>query len=172
MLATRSRIVIPVLAAVMLAACGSASAARHGKGAVVRLCATPLGKVLTDSHGFALYLRTSDRPRRSTCYAGCAQAWPPLLTTAKPRAGAGVKARLLGTAKRRDGKLQVTYAGHPLYLYVGDAKAGQTNGQSIGGLWYVLSAAGKEIQKVAKTSNPAGATTTPDPGYDYSGGGY
>jgi predicted lipoprotein with Yx(FWY)xxD motif len=168
MLSTRSRIAAAVLVTLALAACGSASAASHGKGSLVQLRATSLGKVLTNARGFALYLYTPDTGRKSTCYGGCAHAWPPLLTKAKPRAGKGVKAKLLGTTKRKDGKLQVTYAGHPLYRYAGDAKAGQTNGQDVGGIWYVVSAAGKEIDKTTSSASTSpGTTTTPD-----SGGGY
>ena len=74
-----------------------------------------------------LYLFDADKGKSSTCYGGCAKAWPPFLTKGKPSAGPGVNARLLGTTKRRDGSLQVTYAGHPLYYYEGD-KVGKASG--------------------------------------------
>src|SRR5436190_10405481 len=76
---------------------------------------TPVGHVLVDAHGRSLYIRSLDLSRRSTCYRSCAAAWPPFLTSAKPVAGSGAKQALLGTTKRTDGMLQVTYAGHPLY---------------------------------------------------------
>jgi len=82
-----------------------------------------------------------------TPYA-CAALWPPLVTKGKPIAGPGVRASLLGTTKRNDGKLEVTYKGHPLYYWAGDHKPGQTTGQGLnqfGGPWWVLSPAGKEI---------------------------
>jgi predicted lipoprotein with Yx(FWY)xxD motif len=84
----------------------------------------------------------------STCYGACAALWPPLTTTGKPVAGHGVRASLLGTTKRKDGKLEVTYNHHPLYYFVSDQKPGQTTGQGVnqfGAPWWVISAAGKEI---------------------------
>jgi predicted lipoprotein with Yx(FWY)xxD motif len=75
--------------------------------------------------------------------------WPPLITREKPVAGRGLKQSLLGTIRRANGSRQVTYAGHPLYRYVLDTRAGQTNGeglQDFGGGWDVLSAAGKKIE--------------------------
>jgi predicted lipoprotein with Yx(FWY)xxD motif len=68
---------------------------------------------------------------RSSCYRECASYWPPLLTKGKPHAGPGVRASLLGTTKRKDGKLEVTYNHHPLYYFVGDRKPGQTTGQGL-----------------------------------------
>jgi predicted lipoprotein with Yx(FWY)xxD motif len=67
----------------------------------------------------------------------------------KPTVGAGLKASMLGTTTRRDGKLQVTYAGHPLYFFAQDKKAGQVNGQGFvhfGAAWWVVSAAGVSIK--------------------------
>jgi predicted lipoprotein with Yx(FWY)xxD motif len=119
-----------------------------------------VGAVLVDARGHTLYLRALDTPRKSTCYGSCASAWPPFITSAKPSAGSGAKQALLGTAKRKDGTLQVTYAGHPLYFHGQDTKAGQISGQASGGIWWVLGASG---QKITKTSPPPGTTT---------GGGY
>jgi predicted lipoprotein with Yx(FWY)xxD motif len=115
-----------------------------------------LGTVLVAGNGFTLYLFVPDKQSGvSTCYGGCAAAWPPLLLTGTdtPIYGSGVKPGLLGSAKRTDGTLQVTYNGWPLYLWQGDSVPGQATGQGInstGGLWYVLNPAGKEI--TAKTS--------------------
>src|SRR2546421_226857 len=81
---------------------------------------------------------------------GRAALWPPLITKGKPQAGPGVRASLLGTTKRKDGKLEVTYNHHPLYYFVTDRKPGQTTGQGVnqfGGPWWVLSPAGKEIHR-------------------------
>jgi predicted lipoprotein with Yx(FWY)xxD motif len=92
-------------------------------------------------------LFTADKGKKSTCYGQCAGYWPPLFA-AKPTVGAGLKASLLGTTKRKDGKLQVTYAGHPLYFFAQDKKAGQINGQGFvhfGGSWWVVSTAGTKI---------------------------
>ena len=91
---------------------------------------------------------SADRTRKSTCFGACAQAWPPLRASRKPTVGTGLKASKVGTIKRSDGKPQVTYNGHPLYRFVKDTKAGQTNGQGIvafGGRWSVVSPAGRPV---------------------------
>ena len=119
-------------------------------GAKVAIGKTPLGRILVDSKGITLYDFPPDKGTKSVCYGACAALWPPLLTKGKPVAGPGVRALLLGTTKRKDGKLEVTYSGHPLYYFVTDRKPGQTTGQGVnqfGGPWWVLSAAGKEIHR-------------------------
>lgn len=117
-------------------------------GATVKIAKSKLGSILVDSRGITLYDFPPDKAGKSTCYGACAALWPPLLTKGKPHAGLGVKAALLGTTKRKDGKVEVTYGGHPLYYFVSDRKSGQTTGQGLnqfGAPWWVLSAAGKEI---------------------------
>ena len=119
-------------------------------GATVRVVSTPLGRILVDSKGITLYDFPPDKSNASTCYGACAALWPPLTTRGKPIAGRGVRTSLLGTTKRKDGKLDVTYNGHPLYYYVADRKPGQTTGQGLnqfGAPWWVLSPAGKEIHR-------------------------
>jgi len=113
-----------------------------------------LGKVLVDGQGLTLYLFEPDkRSGNSTCYAKCAQAWPPLLLpigVTSPVAGAGVKKSLLGTTHRTDGTVQVTYNKWPLYTWVIDSAPGDATGQGInnlGGRWYVLSPNGATITK-------------------------
>jgi predicted lipoprotein with Yx(FWY)xxD motif len=86
----------------------------------------------------------------SDCSGTCASIWPPLTAIATPRAGTGVTAGKLATIARAGGERQVTYNGHPLYTYAGDAKAGATNGQALdqfGAEWYVLNAAGAKIDE-------------------------
>ena len=140
------------LAIVAAAAMGSqalASGLRAG-GAAVVVAKSPLGRILVDSKGITLYDFVKDKGTTSVCYGACAALWPPLFTKGKPVAGPGVRASLLGTTKRKDGKLEVTYGGHPLYYFVTDRKAGQTTGQGVnqfGAPWWVLSAAGKEIHR-------------------------
>jgi predicted lipoprotein with Yx(FWY)xxD motif len=98
------------------------------------------GPILFDGKGFALYAFTKDPRGRSACYGACAAAWPPYLVRSAPRAAAGARRSLLGTTRRRDGKLQVTYAGRPLYYYVGDRSPYQILCQNVdefGGLWLV-----------------------------------
>jgi predicted lipoprotein with Yx(FWY)xxD motif len=119
-------------------------------GATVAVANTRLGRILVDSKGITLYDFVQDKGTASTCYGACAALWPPLLTKGKPVAGPGVRASLLGTTKRKDGKLEVTYDGHPLYYFVTDRKPGQTTGQGViqfGTAWWVLSPAGKEIHR-------------------------
>jgi predicted lipoprotein with Yx(FWY)xxD motif len=119
-------------------------------GARVSIANSPLGRILVDSKGITLYDFVQDKSTKSTCYGACAALWPPLITKGKPIAGHGVRASLLGTTKRKDGKLEVTYNGHPLYYFVTDRKPGQTTGQGVnqfGAPWWVLSAAGKEIHR-------------------------
>jgi predicted lipoprotein with Yx(FWY)xxD motif len=94
------------------------------------------GKILFDSRGFVLYAFTSDKKNKSTCYGACAKAWPPYLVK-----GAAPKGKLLGTTRRSDGKRQVTYAGRPLYYYVGDTQPRQILCQNVveyGGTWLVV----------------------------------
>jgi predicted lipoprotein with Yx(FWY)xxD motif len=108
-----------------------------------------LGTFLVDNNGRALYLWDADHGSKSTCSGACAQAWPPLTTTATPKASGAVKASLLGTTTRADGSREVTYAGHPLYTFAGDTQAGQTTGQGSNGFgapWWVVTPAGKALQ--------------------------
>jgi predicted lipoprotein with Yx(FWY)xxD motif len=118
--------------------------------ATLRVEKTKIGKVVADQRGHTLYMFRADHGTTSACYGKCATFWPPLTTTKKPVAGAGIKAALLGTAKRKDGKLQVTYKRHPLYLYLGDTKPGQTAGEgstAFGAGWYALTPTGVVIDR-------------------------
>jgi predicted lipoprotein with Yx(FWY)xxD motif len=105
-----------------------------------------LGKILVDGDGRTLYMFTKDTKDTSNCYDKCEVAWPPLLQTDMPTVGDGVDASLLGTTTRKDGTLQVTYNGMPLYYYIKDQAPGDTTGQGVGGVWYVLSPDGKIIK--------------------------
>jgi predicted lipoprotein with Yx(FWY)xxD motif len=107
-----------------------------------------LGQILVDGKGITVYLFVADTGTTSTCYGSCASIWPPVLTTGAPQAGTGADASLLGTTMRTDGKVEVTYAGHPLYYFVQDKQPGDTTGQGINGfgaLWWVMSPAGAAI---------------------------
>jgi predicted lipoprotein with Yx(FWY)xxD motif len=135
-----------------------ATSSSRSNAAVVAIGKTKLGRVLVDSRGRTLYLFDRDKSGRSACYGTCARYWPPLLTSAKPRAGTGVRASLLGMTKRRDGKQQVTYARHPLYTYIGDTKRGQTTGEGLtdfGAAWDAVAPSGRSIE-----SDAAGAPTS------------
>ena len=140
---------------------GSSSAARAGapKGTLVALGKTALGKVLVDARGRTLYLFEKDKRGVSACFGACATYWPPLLSPAKARPGSGVRASLLGVTRRANGKRQVTYAGHPLYTYAGDTKAGQTAGEGLknfGASWDVVSASGRAVEPATSDSSGSG----------------
>jgi predicted lipoprotein with Yx(FWY)xxD motif len=119
-------------------------------GATIKVADHGLGRMLVDGRGRTIYLWKADRTNKSMCSGGCAQAWPPVRSTGSVKAGRGVNAKLLHVFKRADGARQVSYAGHPLYLFAGDAKAGQANGQGsteFGALWWVVSPRGASITK-------------------------
>jgi len=108
-----------------------------------------LGSILVDDKGMTVYLFVADTGKESTCYTSCAAIWPPVLTDGAPQAGTGADASLLGTTTRTDGKIEVTYAGHPLYYFIQDKAAGDAKGQAINGfgaLWWVMSPSGAAIQ--------------------------
>jgi predicted lipoprotein with Yx(FWY)xxD motif len=132
-------------AAVALAVAGTGNAASR---ATVNTRNGKLGTFLVGAKGMTLYLFEKDKTSKSTCSGQCAQFWPPLLTSGKPKASGKAKSSLLGTTKRSDGKRQVTYKGHPLYYFVQDKKPGDTTGQDFlgfGAKWYVLAPSGKKI---------------------------
>jgi predicted lipoprotein with Yx(FWY)xxD motif len=114
--------------------------------AKVSIANTNLGNILVGPDGKTLYIFTDDVSSESTCYDECATAWPPLLTDSKPVAGNGADPALLGTTTRKDGKLQVTYKGMPVYYWVADQKPGDTTGQNVGGVWFVVDVAGNVIK--------------------------
>jgi len=120
------------------AAAGSVTTVSLGKN-------DSLGSFLVDDKGMTLYLFTKDTPNTSNCYDKCATAWPPLLTTGVPAAGEGADASKLGITNRTDGTVQITYNGWPLYYYAKDKTAGDVVGQDVGGVWYVVSAAGDKV---------------------------
>ncbi len=106
-----------------------------------------LGSVLVDSEGMTVYLFTPDEGgTESTCYGGCEAAWPPVVAEGKPTAGEGAMSSALGTTKRKDGTMQVTYEGHPVYTYSGDTAPGEANGQEIEGTWFALDEAGAAVE--------------------------
>jgi predicted lipoprotein with Yx(FWY)xxD motif len=145
------------LAVLALAACGSSGAStaspqppKTGAGtpATVGVAKTGLGNILVDTQGRTLYLFKKDSGPASTCTGACATFWPPLIAPGTPTSGTGANASLIGTTKRQDGAAQVTYNGHPVYLYGGDHNPGDTNGQGVvafGAGWFALSPSGSEV---------------------------
>jgi predicted lipoprotein with Yx(FWY)xxD motif len=137
-----------MLFGLVLVVTAPAAAAMQGR-ASVQAHASRFGTILFDGRGFVLYGFTADKGGKSACRGACAKAWPPFLTTGAPRALKGVVGAKLGTIKRANGTTQVTYAGHPLYYYVGDRKAGQILCQNVpefGGLWLVVAARGALVK--------------------------
>ena len=158
---------LAVAGAMVLAACGGSStssssgsaagygaptagsAGGSGAASVVGTKTGSLGTFLVDGKGRALYLWEADHGSTSACSGACARAWPPLTITGPPKASGAVRGSLLGTTKRADGSREVTYAGHPLYLFAGDSRAGQTTGEGSNGFgapWWVVTPAGKALQ--------------------------
>ena|SRR5690242_10798043 len=137
-----------VASAVALSGTALAGAASPAHATVKVTRNAKLGPLLVTSNGHTLYLFLKDRGGKSACYGPCATYWPPLLTGSKAAAGAGLKASLLGTTRRKDGKLQVTYDHHPLYLFSFDSRAGMTGGEGLnefGANWYAVGPGGGKI---------------------------
>lgn len=132
--------------AALLAASAAAFAAPEK---IVTRDSSTYGTYLTSETGHAVYLFTADSKDKSACEGSCAKAWPPVMTSGAPVAGPGVDASMLGTISR-DGSMQVTYDGKPLYYFIRDKTAGTTAGEGInhfGGSWYLVAPNGKGIQK-------------------------
>ncbi len=121
-----------------------------------------LGDILTDDKGMTLYLYTKDTKNTSNCYDKCAANWPPLLTAGAPQAGSGADAALLGTTTRKDGTMQVTYGGWPVYYWIKDKQPGDATGQDVGGVWFVLDARGEQVKTpaAAATTQPTAASSS------------
>jgi len=133
---------VAVFAASVATASGGQPVPSASSSAVLRTTTIGGVSVLTNASGRTLYWFAPDTPSHSACYGECAAYWPPV--TGSPQAGPGVTLSKLGTIRRTDGSLQVTYDGHPLYTYIGDTGPGQASGNDInlnGGLWHEVPAA-------------------------------
>jgi len=124
----------------------TAAPAASGQAMVDAANNAQLGSLLVDGSGMTLYLFTKDSPGTSVCYDKCATAWPPLLTSGTATAGSGVDDSKFGTTTRTDGTTQVTYNGWPLYYYEKDKQPGDTTGQGVGSVWYVISPSGDAVK--------------------------
>jgi predicted lipoprotein with Yx(FWY)xxD motif len=160
---TKSSSSTPTAATAAAAAPSSAAPAAGGSGGAVAPAGPTtvsaqmgaLGMYLTDGSGKSVYLYTPDTSSTSTCYGQCIASWPALLTTGAPQAGTGATAGMLGTSPRKDGTTQVTYNGHPLYYFIGDKSAGDTNGQGKAGTWYLVTPTGTQIGGASASSGAA-----------------
>src|SRR5215470_5038147 len=154
-------------------ASASASDSKAGSKTTVAVAGSQLGRILVDGHGRTLYLFAKDKHGMSTCSGACAAFWPPLLASGKPLAKSGAKASLLGTIRRADGRLQVTYNHHPLYTFIKDTAKGQTNGEGFfiyGAKWWAVSPAGAKV--VAGTAAGSGSSSSGGYGGYGGSGGY
>lgn len=161
--------VLFVVAAMAAVACGggggdatddAGTATGAAPAATVAVATSDLGEILVDGDGMVLYAFTPDDAGEPTCTDACAENWPPLQGPAE--AGDGADAALLGTATRPDGSEQVTYDGWPLYRFAGDDAPGDTNGQGVSDVWFVVEPSGAVV----------GATPAGDTGTETDAGGY
>lgn len=158
-----------VLGVIGFLAAGSVARSASEKTGSVSLRTTKLGPVLVNAKGHTLYMFAMDRNGKSSCSGSCVKFWPPSLKSGKATAGSGVKAALIGTTKRSNGSLQLTYNKHPLYTFVLDKKAGQTNGEdqlAFGARWYAVSGKGTAVVKASPPPTNT-TTTTPYPANPY-----
>ncbi len=158
--------------AVLAAGCGGAIPSSDGGPATLKMARSTDGRVLVDARGQSVYLFDKDESGESYCNGACAAVWPPLETSVAPQAGAGVAGGALGTMKRDDGDLQVTYRGHPLYYYAADASTpGKTKGEDIeqfGSSWYLVGSHGQPVEP----ESGGGSNSNSNSGSNGGGGGY
>ena len=187
------RLAVPLAAVLAAAACSSAataspsapassapaagsSASASTTGTVITTHAGAAGTSLTDGSGRTVYLWAKDGMNMSNCSGACAQAWPPVPATGTLTAAGGAMASDLATITRSDGTKQVTYDGHPLYYFVGDSAAGQTNGQgsdNFGAKWWLVAPSGVKITAADTASAAAApAPAAQAPASSNAGGGW
>ena len=135
----------------------AAGGGKSGGAVTIDVADNPdLGGILTDADGNTVYLFEKDEDGESYCSGECAAAWPPVTTSGDVKAGSGADQSLIGTFTRDDGAEQVTYDGHPLYLYQGDEKPGDTNGNDLdqfGAEWYALTPDGSNAEDASDESD-------------------
>ena len=137
MRASRLVVSLGLISTMMLGLFGGPVAQAQSTDSILTHVTPGLGPILTDSAGRTLYMFTKDAPGLSTCYDQCASAWPPLTSASEPVLPDGLPG-VLGSTPRTDGSLQVTYNGMPLYYWVKDQQPGDTTGQNVGGVWFVI----------------------------------
>lgn len=127
----------------------SAAPSAAASGVTINLADSSLGKILTDGDGKTLYVFTADSSGKSACAGSCQDNWPPLTADGAPKLGTGLDAEDFTTITRSDGSKQVAFYGQPLYYFAGDKAAGDTNGENVGGKWFVVGGDGKLIKPAA-----------------------
>jgi predicted lipoprotein with Yx(FWY)xxD motif len=172
------RLVRRVLPLALLAALGAGvavAATTAHSGTVSSAVNAKYGALLVNASGRTLYHMTAEKRGKIVCTGSCAKFWPPLVIQkgTKPTAGTGVKQAKLGTIKRPDGSLQVTYNGYALYRYADDKKRGDVKGEDVEHIWFAISPAGKLVKAPTGTAETTTTTpTTTDDGGMTTGGGY
>jgi predicted lipoprotein with Yx(FWY)xxD motif len=174
MRALRAVVVGAIGLAVLAAGCGGAMPSSDGGPATLKTTSSSDGRFLVDEQGHSVYLFQKDEGGESYCNGACAAVWPPLETSAAPRAEGGVDGTALGTVKRDDGDMQVTYHGHPLYYYAADASTpGKSKGEDIeqfGAGWYLVDRGGDPLE--AESSSGSNSNSNSNSGSNGGGGGY
>jgi len=156
-------------------ASSTTSTAASAAGITIKTATGSAGTYLVGPNGKAIYLWAADTGDKSSCSGACATAWPPVTTTGKPTAGAGVNAADLGTTTRSDGSEEVTYKGHPLYYFIADTSAGSTKGQGTNGFgakWWLVAPSGTAITASASSSASSGGYSSGSSTSSHSGGGW
>jgi predicted lipoprotein with Yx(FWY)xxD motif len=132
-----------------------------------RVANSQFGPILADAQGRTLYGFAKDTQGKSTCYNACATAWPPVVAQVQPQAGQGLNPALLSAVPRQDGSMQVIYGKWPVYYFAKDQQAGQTNGQGVQGVWWLVGANGKLVKAQAGGAAGGGGATQTTGGYGY-----
>jgi predicted lipoprotein with Yx(FWY)xxD motif len=177
--------------ALVIAGCGGSSSSPYsssqpssttasntaGSGAETIAAAgnSELGTLLVDSKGFTVYNFAKDRGMTSSCYGACAEFWPPVTTEGAPTSGEGAQASKLGTTKRKDGTVQVTYAGKPLYTFAEDEQPGEASGNGItafGAVWNAVTPSGTVVASASAGEAESGTAAQTESGGESSGGRY
>ncbi|CAN5915057.1 hypothetical protein BH23ACT10_BH23ACT10_05990 [soil metagenome] len=121
----------------------TASESAADGGTTIAVGDADLGEILVDGDGMTLYVFDNDSDGQSACTGDCVDTWPPV--PSEVTAGDGVDDGLIGMTERDDGTAQATYDNQPLYYFAGDNASGDTNGQAVGGIWWVVGPDGKKI---------------------------
>lgn len=164
---------LAVLLALVVAGCGGGGSSESntassagsteaspeaGQAVLTSASVSGIGTVLVNSEGLTVYEFLKDQGTTSSCYGECEAAWPPVISKGQPTAGEGASASQLGTTKRKDGSLQVTYAGHPLYTFSEDKAPGEASGNGLeffGGQWWALDESGSAVEGTASGGGEA-----------------